>query len=118
MLMKLSKDKAESMISRIYELRFVRLQIHVNGHAGAIWVYLGRNSDYVIIPGVFCSCKDYVIRTIINKTSSFCKHQAGLYIALKESKYVVVNVDFEEAYRIIQEIIDKGISQSLRKKLK
>ncbi|MEM0001442.1 MAG: SWIM zinc finger family protein [Desulfurococcaceae archaeon] len=101
--------------STVFELRYIKLNIMVNENRGEIWIYAGRERDYILLPGVFCSCKDFILRTVINKTSKYCKHQLGVYIAISRKKYVELNVKLEEAYVIMQEILDKGFSISLRR---
>ena len=110
-----NKDK---IVPKVYETNFVKLNIHFENTTRDLWVYLGKSNDYLIIPGVFCSCMDFIIRTVVNKASSYCKHQAGIYLAMNKNKYSVLDVDLKEAIIIIDEILNKGISVTLRRKLK
>ena len=114
------KEKPEPSAPGVYELRYIKLNLHTDDFnpKGELWLYLGREYDYLIIPGAYCSCRDYIIRTIINKTSRYCKHQVGVYLALKKNKYLTLNTTLEEAYQIIREILERGFSLLVRKKLK
>jgi len=115
-LARLLERESESIMPAVYELRFIKLAIRVGSYTQSLWVYLGRESDYLIIPGVFCSCKDFIMRTVINKTSSYCKHQAGVYMASKRNKYLTLSVTPEEAYDIVFEILNEGMSLKLRRR--
>lgn len=103
--------------SSVYELRYVKINVTIDKHSYEIWVYMGEERDYLLLPGVFCSCKDFILRTILNKASSYCKHQLGVYVALSRKKYIELNVYPEELYGIIQDILERGFSIHLRRKL-
>jgi predicted nucleic acid-binding Zn finger protein len=101
----------------VFELRYVKASIRINGVGLELWFYMGRERDYVLIPGVYCSCRDFTLRTIINKTSSFCKHQVGLYSALARGRYVELDLSMDEAYVVVRELLDKGLSLALRRRI-
>jgi predicted nucleic acid-binding Zn finger protein len=101
----------------VLEYRFVKVNIKLDNEERAIWIYTGRQRDYVLVPGLFCSCKDFTLRTIIGRTSNYCKHQLGLYVAISRKKYLELTMLPNEAYTVIMEVIDKGFSPLLRKKM-
>jgi predicted nucleic acid-binding Zn finger protein len=101
----------------VLEYRFVKVNIKLDNEERAIWIYTGRQRDYVLVPGLFCSCKDFTLRTIIGRISNYCKHQLGLYIAISRKKYLELTMLPNEAYTIIMEVVDKGFSPLLRKKM-
>ncbi|MEM1641302.1 MAG: hypothetical protein QXI85_00730 [Desulfurococcaceae archaeon] len=116
-LRELDSTKVASILPSVYEFRFVKLVILDNTSQQALWIYMGRSSDYLIVPGYFCSCMDFMVRTVINKTSPYCKHLAGVQIAMKAKKYAVLHVDVEESAVIIAEILENRFSSTLRKLL-
>lgn len=112
-----TREKAASILPSVYELRFLKILVEHYDHEASFWVYMGLRSDYVIIPGTFCSCKDFIIRTAINKTSAYCKHLLGQYIASREGKYITLRVSPSEAAGILLEILNHEYSTTVRKKL-
>lgn len=112
-------DRSSSrVLSEVYEYRYVKIHIVANTMRKDIWVYMGRERDYLLVPGAYCSCKDFLLRTVINKTSKYCKHLLGLHVSMKMNKYLEVSVDLERFLKISHEIIEKGFSIELRRALR
>jgi predicted nucleic acid-binding Zn finger protein len=103
----------------IYEGKYVELKAILKNtvDSWSMWVYMGRERDYILIPYVYCSCMDYLVRTVFLKTRSYCKHQLGLLVAIKKGLFKTITVTLEELYTIIDEILEKGFSITLRRKL-
>lgn len=101
----------------ISEYRFIKIKLSHGGNSSVLWVYEGRERDYILIPGAFCSCKDFILRTIMSKKSRYCKHLLGVHIAINRGKYMSIDMDPGEGFSIIREILDQGISRTLRKKM-
>lgn len=86
------------------------------------WAYVGPQGHHLLIPLTYCSCHDFLIRTIAQKPSprgapAFCKHLLGLEIARRRGRFAALNVTDEELSSIIREILKYGYSQTLRRKL-
>ncbi|MEM4481200.1 MAG: SWIM zinc finger family protein [Desulfurococcaceae archaeon] len=111
------EEEVAQMTPSVYEMRFVRLDIRDDSLVRSVWAYLGKRADNLNKPGAFCSCRDFTIRTIVNKKSKYCKHQVGVYTAIKFGKFTALSANIEEALTIVQELLDKGFSISLRRKL-
>ncbi|MCC6034333.1 MAG: hypothetical protein LM567_02395 [Desulfurococcaceae archaeon] len=103
----------------IYEGKYVELKAILKNtvDSWSMWVYMGRERDYILIPYIYCSCMDYLVRTVFLKTRSYCKHQLGLLVAIKKGLFKTITVTLEELYTIIDEILEKGFSITLRRKL-
>ncbi len=101
----------------VYEYRYVKLKIRADSVVSELWVYIGRERDYLLIPGLYCNCKVFTLKTIINKTETHCKHQLGVYAAIAMQKYVEVELSIDEAYTVISEVLNKGFTVFLRRKL-
>jgi predicted nucleic acid-binding Zn finger protein len=103
----------------VYGGRFVELKASLSGlkDTWSLWVYTGRERDYLLIPYTYCSCMDFLIRTVSMKTRTHCKHQVGLLIAMKKRLFKTINVTLEELYVIVTEILESGFSATLRRKL-
>lgn len=96
-------------------LRLVRLQ----QYPIELWVALGREYDYIIIPYMFCSCPHFVIRVTGGASLEPCYHLVAVHIALSTSRFhdlsKTLTSDTVEA--ILLEIITHGRSSLLRKVL-
>jgi len=103
----------------VHEGRFVELKAVLTNTTSSwsMWVYMGRERDYVLIPYIYCSCMDYLVRTVFLKTRSYCKHQLGLLVAIRRGLFKTTAVTLEDLYTIVDEVIERGFSVTLRRKL-
>jgi len=92
---------------------------YVGGEAEPVtWFYVGARHDHIIIPRIYCSCKDYLINVMSRKRRRVCRHLVIQYIAEKNGLYRVVSINDPDTYMsIVNEIIDIGVSLTLRKLL-
>jgi predicted nucleic acid-binding Zn finger protein len=106
-------------LADVYESKFIELRASLDksGYSWSLWVYAGRERDHVLVPYMYCSCMDFLIRTIFTKTRTHCKHQLGLLVAMKRKMYRSLSVTIEELYTIVNEVLEKGFSPTLRRKL-
>ncbi|MET1160764.1 MAG: hypothetical protein ABWW65_07380 [Thermoprotei archaeon] len=80
-----------------------------------IWFYTGVRGDYVLVSRVYCSCKDYIINIMSRKSKKSCKHLIIQKLAEETNEYRVVEVeDLDTLYKIVREILEIGISPTLR----
>jgi len=110
----------DSSLAEIYEGRFIELKTSIRGETGdtwSLWIYMGRERDYVLVPYTYCSCMDFLIRTVFLKIRAHCKHQLGLLVAMKKKLFKTLDVVIDDLYVIINEILEKGFSPTLRRKL-
>lgn len=110
-------SSSSKVFSEVYGYRYVKINVRMDSALRDFWVYMGRERDYLLIPGVYCSCKDFLLRTVINKTSKYCKHLLGLHVSMKKGKYLEVEIDVERFLRIVHEIIKKRFSLELRRSI-
>lgn len=115
--------RAKAALSTLAVGRYVLLR------AGPLeqWAYVGPQRHHLLIPMTYCSCHDFLIRTVAQKFPSreapagrppaFCKHLLGLEIARGRGKFAALNVTEEELRSVIREILKYGYSQTLRRKL-
>ena len=83
-----------------------------------IWFYVGTRSDHLIMPRIFCSCKDFVINVMSRKSKHVCRHLIIQFIGEQKGFYRVVELpDVETFVKIVYEILDINISPTLRKLL-
>ena len=102
-------DKAKELVRRRRIYRLVCGDTH-------IYVVLGFSGDYVVIPDLFCSCKDYELNVVLRGNRPTCYHLLAVDIAQREGVVRDVklgSIDMVKA--IIYECIYLGRSDTLRK---
>ncbi len=104
--------KHPKLTEAIAGIRFVELIIE---GTTLLWIFMGKSEDHIIIPRTYCSCKDFIIHVLSQKRKLFCYHLVAQVIAEKEGKYRRVNVDIDTCSRIINEVLEKGFSTTLRR---
>jgi predicted nucleic acid-binding Zn finger protein len=96
--------------------RFIRLQVQ-NVDLNT-WVYLGPSGDYVLVPGLFCSCNDFTIRVIGKREKCYCKHLVEQAVSERKKLYKTVNLEsFEEYVKILNEVFTQNLTSTLRRRL-
>lgn len=113
----LLESKVHDILPSVYEYRYVKVIASDGDLDYTYWTYLGIRSDYLIVPLYFCSCKDFIIRTVINKTAPCCKHILGVHLAMKKGRYTVVRASVQDSDRIVSEIMSRSFSPTLRRLL-
>ncbi len=73
--------------------------------------------DHVVIPFIYCSCPDFIIRSVCQNILHPCKHILACYIAEKLGIYVRLDCSVRLARIILEEVLEKGISVTLRRQL-
>lgn len=100
--------------------RFIKLRQSSSDSVAVIpelWVYVGPRAHYLLIPMTYCSCHDFLIRSVAQKTSNYCKHLVGLELALREGRVSEIEVSPDEMLVVVREILKYRFSQTLRRKL-
>jgi len=83
-----------------------------------VWFYIGVKNDYVIVPRMFCSCKDFVVNVMSTKNKPFCKHLVLQLVSEARNMYRTVAIPSITDYlKIIREVLSINISPTLRKLL-
>ncbi len=82
-----------------------------------VWIYMGLLNDHIIIPKLYCSCKDYIIRVMSEKRRPACIHLIAQKFAEEKKSYKTVTVSLNDYFKILSEILKYGKSPTLRKVL-
>jgi len=83
-----------------------------------VWFYIGVKNDYIVVPRMFCSCKDFVINVMSMRNKPFCKHLVLQFMSEVKGMYRIVAIPSVSDYsKIINEILSINISPTLRKLL-
>ena len=68
-----------------------------------------RRRAYVVIPGMYCSCPDYLFSVFLRRERRACYHMVAAEIAEREGKFRLIRVEKEEEWDSIYEKIISGI---------
>jgi len=101
-------------------LELVRLRriIKLVSKSGKIlYIALGTTGDYLLIPRLFCTCKDFELNVVIRRTKGTCYHLIALELALRSNSFRELRVDDETLNDIMYEVLFSGKSVTLRKKM-
>ena len=79
------------------------------------WIFHGRERDYMIIPGVLCTCKDFLIHVVPQQTKRTCYHLEAQALAEQTSKYRILHLDEQTMNTILIEILKNEYSPTLRR---
>ncbi|AKG38886.1 MAG: SWIM zinc finger family protein [Infirmifilum sp.] len=59
-----------------------------------------RRRSYIVIPGLFCSCEDFLFNAVYREKSKACYHMLAVELAIKEGiELKREKVSFEEFYK-------------------
>jgi predicted nucleic acid-binding Zn finger protein len=97
--------------------KMVRISLRDRGGDAPTWIYIGRRRDHILVPRVYCTCRDFVIRVMSEKKRLSCKHLIIQKIAEANNTYRTLNINVKEYVKIIREILNIGVSPTARKLL-
>ncbi len=52
-----------------------------------VWIVVGREKEYFIIPDAYCQCDDFYINVVIRRRVGTCYHIVAQQLAEKSGKY-------------------------------
>jgi len=108
------KNPPDKAVELVRLRRIIKL---VSKSGRVIYIALGTTGDYLLIPRLFCTCKDFELNVVIRKVKGTCYHLIALELALRSNSFRELSVDDETLNDIIYELIFSGRSVTLRKKL-
>lgn len=82
-----------------------------------IWVVLGHNNDYIVIPSTYCSCPHFTIHVIGMGQHKPCYHLVAVELARRSNRFrdLSEKLSRDELYEIIYEVLYEGRSRLLRR---
>ncbi len=82
-----------------------------------LWAALGREADYIVVPGTFCSCPHFVYRVAPGETTRPCYHLAAVELARQTGRFhdLAGRASREDVEAVILEAITVGRSATLRR---
>ncbi len=69
-------EKAEELVVSLAVKRY-----HFKPSGRIIWIVVGREQEYHIIPEIYCQCDDFYINTVIRRKMNACYHMLAQSIA-------------------------------------
>ncbi len=77
-----------------------------------VWIYLGESGDYIVIPGLYCSCPRFQLSLTAGPPYG-CHHVYGLRVAVKEGRYR--EVEGLDLAQVVHEVFTMGRAVSVRR---
>jgi predicted nucleic acid-binding Zn finger protein len=68
-----------------------------------VWIVVGREKEYFLIPGFYCQCDDFYIRVVIRKETDLCYHLLAQAIAERTGEYETFEVPDSDFIRLNNE---------------
>ncbi len=79
------------------------------------YVVKGRRGYYIVLPGLYCSCKEFEINVLMRRSRGACYHLALLDEAIKQGRVRELELGVEEAVAVLIEVLETGDSILLRR---
>jgi len=105
----------ELMNEKIREALHDRRVIKLSSDEVVIWVFYGKERDYLIIPKIYCSCMDFELNVIFRGVKKSCYHIVTQHVAEGSGFFRNLRVSNELINDILVEILYIGRSSTLRK---
>lgn len=67
------------------------------------WIVTGRTKEYLVIPEVFCTCRDFYQAVVINGEVTMCYHLLAQKIAAVRDTYKTVEMTDADRRRLYSE---------------
>ncbi len=64
------------------------------------WTVVGRSKEYLVIPEVFCSCRDFYQSVVIQRNSKMCYHLLAQKIGEIRGQFTVLNMTDADRRRL------------------
>ncbi|NOZ88474.1 MAG: metal-binding protein [Crenarchaeota archaeon] len=84
-----------------------------------LWAAMGREADYILVPGTYCSCPHFRYRVAPGETVEPCYHLVALEIARRTGRFhdLSETLSPEEVEAVVAEVLAHGRSPLLRRLL-
>jgi predicted nucleic acid-binding Zn finger protein len=104
-LQKLLRDEYGLKYSNAEELvsaKAVKKYIFSPSHK-TVWIVVGREKEYFVMPGFYCQCDDFYINVVIRKRSKLCYHLFAQALAEHLNNYETFEVPDSDFIRLNNE---------------
>lgn len=114
-VMKASINPPEKALEALRERRLVRLFCRRGGELAELYVFYGKDRNYIMIPRTFCSCKDFELNVVSRRLRATCYHLVSLELAISQNKVRVMEVDCDTLENIFLELLLGEYSITLKR---
>jgi len=106
----------EKALEAVLERRLVRLRCRRGGEV-ELYVFHGKDRDYLVFPRRFCTCKDFELNVVMRRAKGTCYHLVAYEIALARNSLRDVEAECEVLFNIALEVLLMQKSPTLQKML-
>lgn len=110
-----AESPSERVLGAVTERRLMKLFCRRGADIIELYVFYGRDRSYIMIPRMFCSCKDFELNVISRGLRGACYHLASLELAKNRNMLRVHEVSCEALKAIALELLLGEDSLTLRK---
>ncbi len=68
-----------------------------------VWIVVGREKEYFVMPGFYCQCDDFYINVVIRRRSKLCYHLFAQALAERLGNFEVYEVPDSDFIRLNNE---------------
>ena len=69
-----------------------------------VWVTLGKTSEHMIYPKLYCSCQDFYKNVVIQRKRSFCKHLVAQSICEGSGDFKELDLQDEDFSTLVEDL--------------
>lgn len=111
----LAENPPERAIDAVAERRLMKLFCRKGADTVELYVFYGKDRSYILVPGMFCSCKDFELNVILRGVKGACYHLVSLEMARARNVLRVHEVGCETLKTVALELLLGDDSPTLRK---
>jgi|GEM_PF-515988 len=105
----------EKALEAALERRLVRLRCRRGEEEVELYIFHGKDRDYLVFPRRFCTCKDLELNVIMRRAKGTCYHLVAYEIALARNSLRDVEVECEVLFNVALEVLLVQRSPTLQK---
>jgi predicted nucleic acid-binding Zn finger protein len=110
-------EPPEKALEAVHERRVVRLRCRGGGEGIELYVFHGRERDYLVFPRRFCTCKDFELNVVVRRAKGTCYHLVAYELAVARNSLRDVEVECETLLNIALEVLLTQRSPTLQRLL-
>jgi predicted nucleic acid-binding Zn finger protein len=114
---KMLLEPPEKALEAVLERRVVRLRCRGDEERVELYVFHGRDRDYLIFPRRFCTCKDFELNVVVRRAKGTCYHLVAYELAVARNSLRDVEVGCETLFDIALEVLLTQRSPTLQRLL-
>jgi len=110
-------EPPEKALEAVQERRVVRLRCRGSEEGVELYVFHGRDRDYLVFPRRFCTCKDFELNVVVRRAKGTCYHLVACELAVARNSLRDVEVGCETLFDIALEVLLTQRSPTLQRLL-